>query len=260
MTNKAKKKELSIKQKTKLLMTKCKTKAELNNWIKYHMGMHLPDCTVSRYSDINPLDVVWQLYDICVNRNNTENIEELLIVAARGSGKTLSMAIAELMIMLHDQRDVVHVGAILSQAKRCYDYQIKFMLNDRMKTVLNADPYGTGPILEKANMEKSTFNLKGNYTTLEILPCTLKACLTADNIIETTQGKKAISDITLNDSVASPIGPAKLIDTKHMYKECMEVVLQNGIIIRGTLDHKIWTNKGWVELQHLTKEHDIIVE
>ena len=88
------------------------------------------------------------------------------------------MAIAELAVMLHDQRDVVHVGAILGQAKRCYDYQIRFMLNDKLKPILQPPGVLEGDrILEKANMEKSVFNLGagGEKTTLEILPCTLKA-------------------------------------------------------------------------------------
>lgn len=122
------------------------------------------------------------------------------------SHNTLGMAIAELLIMLHDRRDVVHVGAILSQAKRCYDYQIKFMLNKQMQDVLNANLDGTGSILEKANMEKSIFNLGGDgeRTTLEILPCTLKAVngphvpLVVVDEIDTVSGEgfKAFKDIS----------------------------------------------------------------
>lgn len=168
-------------QKLKALLTPCKTKTEMKNWIRYHLGMDLPDCTVSRYADTNPLDAVWSIYDICVNRNNPDLVEELLYVASRGSGKTLGVAIAELMIMLHDQRDVVHVGAILSQAKRCYDYQMGFMLNDKLKPLLNSPIKGNDKILEKLNMEKSTFNLIDRFNkslvkvSLEVLPCTLKA-------------------------------------------------------------------------------------
>jgi hypothetical protein len=108
-------------------------------------------------------------------------IEELLYVASRGSGKTLGVAIAELMVMLHDQRDVVHVGAIMSQAKRCYDYQMGFMLNDKLRPVLKQHITAEDKILEKLNMEKSIFNLIDKFsknivkTSLEVLPCTLKA-------------------------------------------------------------------------------------
>lgn len=332
-TNKKNVKPLTVDQQLKLLFTTCKTKKELKNWIKYHLGLEIPDCTVSRYATTNPLDAIWKIYDICVNRNNPDNIEELLYVASRGAGKcvakdtliltksglisiqdvvvgdevftgtkwapvkqvfdegilngvnlvtksgksligsydrhrilvlnkdnenvewkylrdisigdnvyisnvaglgdvpmddrnfndrdlrelghieevqdievveayfydievddpshaywsngfishnTLGVAIAELLVMLHDQRDVVHVGAILSQAKRCYEYQVSFMLNDKLKPLLSMKLRGT-PILEKMNMEKSTFNLIDRYsktpkkTTLEVLPCTLKA-------------------------------------------------------------------------------------
>ena len=206
----AKKKALTMEQREKLLLTPCKTRSELKNWIKFHLKMDIPDCTVSRYSNTNPLDAIWQIYDVCVNGTDNEKIEELLYVASRGSGKTLGVAIAELLIMLHDQRDVVHVGAILSQAKRCYDYQVSFMLNDQLRPVLNFKERPDGSILEKANMEKSIFNLKDRYTgtsiktSLEVLPCTLKAVngphvpLVVVDEIDTVQGDgmKAFKDIS----------------------------------------------------------------
>jgi len=92
------------------------------------------------------------------------------------SHNTLGMAIAELMVLLHDQRDVVHVGAILSQAKRCYEYQQKFLLNDRIKPiVMPPKTPEASRILERTTMERSTFNVSGEKITLEVLPCTLKA-------------------------------------------------------------------------------------
>src|SRR5271157_3000445 len=128
-TPKTKKKSLTREQDTKLFLTSCKTRDELKAWIKYFLNLELPDVTVSRYSDTNPLDVIWEVYDICVNKNNPNNIKELLFVAGRGSGKTLGMAIAELMVLLHDKREVVHVGAIQNQAERCYAYQKNFLYN-----------------------------------------------------------------------------------------------------------------------------------
>lgn len=181
MSKQPAKKQLSLKHRTQMLMTPCKTKQELKNWIHYHLGLDLPDCTVSRYADCNPLESVWQIYDVCVNDNNPDNVEELLYVASRGSGKTLGVAIAELMVLLHDQRDLVHVGAIMQQAKRCYDYQVGFMLSPKIRPILEAGTKESMKLLEKLNMEKSVFNLVDKYTgdrkkvTLEVLPCTLKA-------------------------------------------------------------------------------------
>jgi len=175
------KKTLTASQSLKALLTPCKTKEQLKNWIRYHLHMDIPDFTVSRYADTNPLDAIWSIYNICVNADNPDEIEELLYVASRGSGKTLGVAIAELLIMLHDQRDIVHVGAIMSQAKRCYDYQMGFMLNDKLRPILKQYIRGDEKILEKLNMEKSMFNLIDKFSkhmvkvSLEVLPCTLKA-------------------------------------------------------------------------------------
>src|ERR1035438_5890374 len=91
------KKKITVEQERKLLLTPCLTRNELKAWIKYFLGLELPDVTVSRYSDTNPLDVIWEVYRICVLKQNPNNVQELLFVAGRGSGKTLGMAIVELM-------------------------------------------------------------------------------------------------------------------------------------------------------------------
>ena len=84
------KKTLTPEQAEKIFLTPCRTRDELKNFIKYFFELELPDQNVSRYSDTNPLDVVWEMYDICVNKHNPENVQELLYVAARGSGKCSS--------------------------------------------------------------------------------------------------------------------------------------------------------------------------
>lgn len=200
---------LTLEQRTKLLFSPCKTRDELKSWIKYFLSIELPDVTVSRHADSNPLDFIWEIYQICVLENNPEEIDELLAVASRGAGKTLAVAIAEILILLHDQRDVAHVGAILSQAKRCYEYQQNFLLNDRVKSVL--DQYmGDVPYVEKMTQEKSIFNIPDKRTNeitriaLEVLPCTLKsvngfhgAFVSVDEIDTLSgEGLKAFKDIS----------------------------------------------------------------
>ena len=196
---------MTVEEKKRLaLLTPCQTRKELSNWIKYHLDLSLPDCTVSRYADTNPLDIIWEVYSICVLNHNPDRIKEILCVAGRGSGKTLGMAIAELMIILHDKRDVVHVGAIMSQAKRCYEYQMKFLLSDKIRPVVEPSKNSSTPrILEKANMEKSYFKIGSEQVTLEVLPCTLKAVngphvpLVVVDEIDTVSGEglKAFKDI-----------------------------------------------------------------
>ena len=202
---KSKIKQLTLEQERKLLLTPCKTRAELKAWIRYFLNLSLPDVTVSRFSDTNPLDVIFEVYDICVNRNNPDNVQELLFVAGRGSGKTLGMAIAELLVLLHDKRDVAHVGAIQSQAERCYAYQKNFLYNRKLKPiVMRPDVPEESRILEKANMSKSIFNVGSDKVTLEVLPCTLKACngphvpLVVVDEIDTVSGEglKAFKEIS----------------------------------------------------------------
>lgn len=78
---------LSREQKMQLFFHKCETKEQFQKWIKMWLNVDLPDCTVSRFSNTNPLEVCWEIYDICVNKNNPQKIEEILCVAGRGSGK-----------------------------------------------------------------------------------------------------------------------------------------------------------------------------
>lgn len=196
---------LPLAKKKKLFFTKCKTKEELSKFIKLFFGLHLPDQTVSRYADTNPLDIIWKVYDICVNKNNPDDIEELLYVAGRGSGKTLGMAIAELLVMLHDARDACHVGAVMAQAKRCYEYQTKFMLSPKIRPLIEDKTVPQEQrVLQKLNMEKSAFNIDNEQVTLEVLPCTLKACngphvpLVVTDEIDTVSGEglKAFKEIS----------------------------------------------------------------
>jgi len=392
------KKTLTPEQAEKIFLTPCRTRDELKNFIKYFFELELPDQNVSRYSDTNPLDVVWEMYDICVNKHNPENVQELLYVAARGSGKcssqgtniltktgiktienviigdivwtgwswqpvkeffdegikdgvtiqvldypnmlsgslkhriqvlglngfewrymkdlavgdkvfmsdtnisvidgveknqiatiskvtfelnyfydlevnkdhsywsngfishnTLGVAIAELLILLHDRRDCVHLGAIMSQSKRCYNYIQKFILNSKIKPIiLPPDRKEDDRILEKSNMEKSIFNLRGEKVTLEVLPVTLKACLISLSKVLDSQGKIIlISDIKPGDYILSIDGPVKVINNTPDFRECLRIELDDGRIIEGTLDHRVWTQRGWVELQHITESDDI---
>jgi len=197
--------KIPLKARTKLFFKKCETKEELSKFIQVFFGLHLPDQTVSRFADTNPLNIIWEVYNITVNKTNPEGIEELLYVAGRGSGKTLGMAIAELLIMLHDGRDVCHVGAVIAQAKRCYEYQTNFMLSPRIRPILdNKKVAQEDRVLQKLNMEKSAFNIDGKPVTIEVLPCTLKACngphvpLVVTDEIDTVSGEglKAFKEIS----------------------------------------------------------------
>lgn len=237
MSKQAKPKVSSLERDKKLFLTSCKNRQELKAWIKYFLNLELPDVTVSRYSDTNPLDVIWEVYRICVLKQNPENIKELLFVAGRGSGKTLGMAIAELMILVHDKRDVVHVGAIQNQAERCYAYQKNFLYSRKIKPIVTPpDVPEESRILEKANMSKSLFNIDGEKVTLEVLPCTLKACngphvpLVVVDEIDTVSGEgvKAFKEISgMLDSKGGKIALRVGISTRKSRYGLMNKQIEN---------------------------------
>jgi hypothetical protein len=256
--------DLTIEQRKKLLFKKCATREELSNFIQLFFGFHLPDCIVSRYSDTSPLDVVWEVYDICANKNNPADIDELLYVAGRGSGKTLGMAIAEIMVVLHDQRDVCHVGAVMAQAKRCYEYQTKFLMSPKIRPIIEDKKVPLEDrVLQKMNMEKSIFKINDIMTSIEVLPCTLSACLTKDALVnQYIDGVKStveVGSLNKGDLVCTANNQlTKVISNKIDHEECMRIELDDGRVIEGTLNHKVMTKNGWVELQNLTDQDDII--
>jgi len=170
------------------------------------------------------------------------------------------MAIAELMILLHDKREVVHVGAIQNQAERCYSYQKNFLFNKKIKPlVMRADLPEDQRILEKANMSKSVFNVDREKLTLEVIPCTLKACLTSDNdLLLSDNSVKKLKEVVPGDVLQSPLGPTRVLENKPLLKECMIVELEDGRVIKGSKDHRVWTARGWVELQNLTEQDEIL--
>ena len=63
----------SFDKRLALLLKPCRTPDELYKFIQYFFGLSLPNCTVSRYADTNPFDMIWRIYDICVNRNNPDD-------------------------------------------------------------------------------------------------------------------------------------------------------------------------------------------
>lgn len=251
--------KVPLKTRKKLFFKKCETKEELAKFIQVFFGLHLPDVTVSRYADTNPLDIIWEVYDICVNKRNPFDIEELLYVAGRGSGKTLGMAIAELLVMLHDERDVCHVGAVIAQAKRCYEYQTNFMLSSKIRPILEDKTVSQEQrVLQKLNMEKSAFLLNGRTVTLEVLPCTLKACPTGDSLVKTKNGYKRVDELKSGDMVESVSFKTmhsrftEILNIKPKYSDCVTIELEDGKIISGDEDHKILTHNGWIKLKDIS--------
>lgn len=155
--------DLNADQIRQLFFAKCTTSAELSEWIQLFWGVNLPDTVVSRYSNCSPLQSVWEIYDHAIH---LQKHMDTLYIAPRGGGKTLGVAIAESLLMFHDKRGVVHVGAIEKQSKRAYSYFQTFV--GRNKDCLS-------PLIEKDTIEKTVVIVDNEQVSLECLPCTMSA-------------------------------------------------------------------------------------
>ena len=141
------------------MMMRCYTKEDLRNWIKLFVNIDLPDCIVSENSNSSPMDMVWWIYQRCVIDRDVVG-SRAIFMANRSGFKTLTLSIAELLAIIHGDRDVAHIGAIEAQAARCYSYFTKYMWQEEFKHFIDSDP----------TMKKTTFK---TGRTVEIIPCSI---------------------------------------------------------------------------------------
>jgi hypothetical protein len=67
-----------------------------------------------------------------------------------------------------------------------------------------------------------------------------------------------IESLCVGDHVSTPFGPKRIIATGHRESDTVELLLSNSVRIRCTPDHPFWTDRGWVEAQHLGFERLIM--
>lgn len=160
------------------------TKSELQDWLKFFLDIDLPDQIVdTEYSTSSPLDMVWTVYDAAFNNGDTN----FLFYANRDGGKTFCAATIEFLLLMHDRRSVVHVGAIEKQAERCYTYFQKIFTNEHFKD-----------FIDRMIMKMTYVKDRG---TFEILPCTIASVngphtpLVVRDEIDTVMDLQAYKDI-----------------------------------------------------------------
>lgn len=173
----------------KALFTPCKSKEELDRWIRVFLGIRFPDRIVSEESNSSPMEMIWQLYDRAV-RNDTEGWRRVMTYANRFGGKTLAAAVLETVILLHTRRNIVHMAAIKDQSKKAQEYVKGFFYREWLKDFVVGDndtevvvvAYIHGktqiPITEKeylklAASQQQQYVRKENY--VRIIVCTMQS-------------------------------------------------------------------------------------
>lgn len=111
--------------KRQVLFTPCESKEALKDWIEVFLDLDIPDSIVDPQSTSSPMDALWEIYQRA-RLNDDPTFSRVLTYAARDSFKTLSAAIIEVLMVLHLRRNVAHMAAIKSQAKKAQSYVKKF--------------------------------------------------------------------------------------------------------------------------------------
>lgn len=180
---------MDLSAKRKALLTPCKTKEELDRWIRVFLNIRFPDRVVSEESTSSPLDMVWELYDRAV-RNDTEGFKRIMVYANRFGGKTLAAAVLETLILLHTPRNIVHMAAIKDQSKKAQEYVKGFFYkpvfrdfvvgdNDTEVVVVAYTHKTTGIPITQREFEKlpvgqqDKYHRKENY--IRIIVCTMQS-------------------------------------------------------------------------------------
>ncbi len=144
-----------------LLMSPIEDKEHLQAWMHKFLGFTLPDQTLSFWSDSNPLDFVWQVYQAMMEGRALA----ILSLSGRDSGKTLALSVIDLLSILHDQRSTIHIGMTSKQASRAKAYLEDFI---NRNAVLQSS-------VNKMNTTEIQLNVGGSLVGMEILSCTPKA-------------------------------------------------------------------------------------
>ena len=83
-------------------------------------------------------------------------------------------------------------------------------------------------------------------------------CFTGDTMIHTPDGDVRIDSIKCGDNVLCASGVGKVVNViKKTTNKLYKVRLNNGKIIKGTGNHPIFTERGWVRLDHLEKWENV---
>lgn len=141
---------------------------DVKDWARMFLDLELPLEITDPGSTSSPLDAIWQIYKAAKN-NSGDITPNFILMSCREGMKTVSVAILELLIMLHFSRTVAHAAATEEQSAIAIGY-----IGDFLEKI--------GPLLEISGWEKIMGNKRniryktpeGKTPFIKILICTAK--------------------------------------------------------------------------------------
>lgn len=141
---------------------------DVKDWARSFLDLELPLEITDPDSNTSPLDAIWQIYNTA--KSNSGDVSPgYILMSCREGMKTVSVAILELLIMLHFSLTVAHGAATETQSAVAIGY-----INDFVMKI--------GPLLEISGWENMTQNKRtiqyrtheGKTPFIKIVICTAK--------------------------------------------------------------------------------------
>lgn len=156
------------KEMSDLMFEPLSCATDVKDWARAFLDLELPLEITDPDSTSSPLDAVWQIYNGAKN-NSGDVTPGYILMSCREGMKTVSVAILELLIMLHFSRTVAHAAATEEQSAVAIGY-----INDFITKI--------NPLLEARGWENMTQNKRtikykteeGKTPFIKILICTPK--------------------------------------------------------------------------------------
>src|ERR1700676_1311742 len=156
------------KEMAELMLTPLSSGQEIKDWARSFLDLELPLEITDPDSTSSPLDAIWQIYNAAKN-NSGDVTPNFILMSCREGMKTISVAILELLIMLHFSRTVAHAAATEEQSAVAIGYINDFISN--IEPLLQASGW------ENLTQNKRTIRYRdpqGKTTFIKILICTKK--------------------------------------------------------------------------------------
>lgn len=162
---------LTIEEKkvyTEALFTPLSSATQLKDWALAFLDLEIPLEITDPDSNSSPLDAIWQVYHTFKTNSGDINPGYIMLSCREGM-KTVSVAILEMLLLLHFQLEIAHAAATEDQSSVCISY-------------INGFIYKIQPLLETAGWIPSKNNKRTiRYNTpqkkqpyIKILICTPK--------------------------------------------------------------------------------------
>lgn len=112
---------------SELMFKPLSSSKEVKDWVRAYLDLEIPLEITDPDSNSSPLDAIWQIYNTFKTNSGDKNPGYILMSCREGM-KTVSVAILEVLLLLHFQLDVGHAAATEEQSAVGLGYIESFML------------------------------------------------------------------------------------------------------------------------------------